>query len=213
MTSPLPWYKISPFSGYYPCENRTSQETEKNFVEVFRAVTEAKCYWYERLIRIRQFLWRIVMESSVNYTLFLRKKRNCRTSCTSSKKGTSAVLLQSGLNEKWWSDSMKCFYYLQNVQKPLGKREILIWTKIRRIIQRTSSTIWRTNWIPPRTQRKTKYKFINWEEVITRNFIGYALFAEVKFGEEDILITEVEELENLASSKHISEEWVRKKSW
>ena len=100
MTSPLSWYKISPFSGYYPCENRTSQETEKKFVEIFRAVTEAKCCWYERLIRIRQFLWRIVMESSDNYTLLLRNERNCRTSCTSSKQKASAVLLHSGLNEK-----------------------------------------------------------------------------------------------------------------
>ena len=26
--------------------------------------------------------------------------------------GTSAVLLQSGLDEKWWADSMECFCYL-----------------------------------------------------------------------------------------------------
>ena len=32
------------------------------------------------------------------------------------KEGTSAVLLQSGLTEKWWSDSMKWYYYLQNDQ-------------------------------------------------------------------------------------------------
>ena len=27
------------------------------------------------------------------------------------KEGTSAVLLQSGLGERWWSDSMECFCY------------------------------------------------------------------------------------------------------
>ena len=32
------------------------------------------------------------------------------------KEGTSAVLLQSGLNENWWADSMECFSYLQNIQ-------------------------------------------------------------------------------------------------
>ena len=32
------------------------------------------------------------------------------------KEGTSAVLLQSGLDEKWWSDSMECYCYLRNVQ-------------------------------------------------------------------------------------------------
>ena len=31
------------------------------------------------------------------------------------KEGTSAVLLQSGLNENWWADSMECNTYLRNV--------------------------------------------------------------------------------------------------
>ena len=31
------------------------------------------------------------------------------------KEGTSAVLLQSGLNESWWADSMECYIYLRNV--------------------------------------------------------------------------------------------------
>ena len=31
------------------------------------------------------------------------------------KEGTSAVLLQSGLNETWWADSMECYTFLRNV--------------------------------------------------------------------------------------------------
>ena len=31
------------------------------------------------------------------------------------KEGTSAVLLQPGLNESWWADSMECCTYLRNV--------------------------------------------------------------------------------------------------
>ena len=31
------------------------------------------------------------------------------------KEGTSAVLLQSDLNESWWADSMECYTYLRNV--------------------------------------------------------------------------------------------------
>ena len=31
------------------------------------------------------------------------------------KVGTSVVLLQSGLNEDWWADSMECFTFLRNV--------------------------------------------------------------------------------------------------
>ena len=32
------------------------------------------------------------------------------------KEGTSAVLLQSGSDEKWWADPMECYCYLQSVQ-------------------------------------------------------------------------------------------------
>ena len=39
------------------------------------------------------------------------------------KERTSAVLPQSGLDEKWWADSMECNFYLRNVQDllPDGK--------------------------------------------------------------------------------------------
>ena len=36
------------------------------------------------------------------------------------KEGTSAVLLQSGLNESWWADSMECYTYLRNVTNLLS---------------------------------------------------------------------------------------------
>ena len=36
------------------------------------------------------------------------------------KEGTSAVLLQSGLNESWWADSMECYTYLRNMEDLLS---------------------------------------------------------------------------------------------
>ena len=36
------------------------------------------------------------------------------------KEGTSAVLLQSGLDENWWADSMECYTNLRNVQDLLS---------------------------------------------------------------------------------------------
>ena len=36
------------------------------------------------------------------------------------KEGTSAVLLQSGLDKKWWADSMECSTYLRNIQDLLS---------------------------------------------------------------------------------------------
>ena len=36
------------------------------------------------------------------------------------KEGTSVVLLQSGLDESWWADSLKCYCYLRNIQDLLS---------------------------------------------------------------------------------------------
>ena len=36
------------------------------------------------------------------------------------KEGTSAVLLQSGLDENWWADSMECYTYLRNIEDLLS---------------------------------------------------------------------------------------------
>ena len=36
------------------------------------------------------------------------------------KEGRSVVLLQSGLDDKWWSDSTECYCYLQDVQDHLS---------------------------------------------------------------------------------------------
>ena len=36
------------------------------------------------------------------------------------KEGTSAVLLQSGMDEKWWADSVECCCFLRNIQDLLS---------------------------------------------------------------------------------------------
>ena len=46
-----------------------------------------------------------------------RSETNCiaKRAVRRVKEGTSAVLLQSGLNESWWADSLECYTYLRNV--------------------------------------------------------------------------------------------------
>ena len=47
-------------------------------------------------------------ELSRNHHFIAQKQEIAERAVRRVKEGTSAVLLQSGLNEKWWSDSMKC---------------------------------------------------------------------------------------------------------
>ena len=50
------------------------------------------------------------------------------------KEGTSAVPLQSGLDEKWWADLVECYCYLRNVQDLLSDGKNTLRTAIRRTI-------------------------------------------------------------------------------
>ena len=81
------------FSGYYPCETKTSQETEKNLWNIFRAVTEAKSYFYERLVEVWRVLWRIIMESSDKLLPIDQRQQIAERAVRRVKEGTSAVLL------------------------------------------------------------------------------------------------------------------------
>ena len=64
------------------------------------------------------------------------------------KEGTYAVLLQSGLDENEWADSMECYTYLQNIQDllsdgrtPHERRQsfrLVHWLSIILLLRRTS---------------------------------------------------------------------------
>ena len=45
-------------------------------------------------------------------------KWNCRETSNKNQKGTSSVLMQSGLDEQWWAASMECYCYSRNVRDP-----------------------------------------------------------------------------------------------
>ena len=70
------------------CNTKTSQETEKNLRKFPEPPQKPKVI-HENIFFFKknwQVLWRIIMELSNNYTSSTRNKRNCRTSCTSSKR-------------------------------------------------------------------------------------------------------------------------------
>ena len=73
------------------------------------------------------------------------------------QEGTSAVLLQSGLDERWWSDSMECYCYLRNVQDLLVDGTGGVRKTIRRTIQRANNTFWSSGRISSEFREQKKY--------------------------------------------------------
>ena len=58
------------------------------------------------------------------------------------KEGTSAVLLQSGLDEKWWADSTECKTYLRNIQDLLSDGKSPYERRFGEPFLRTNHSVW-----------------------------------------------------------------------
>ena len=105
-------------------QNKVFTGDGEEFTKVPRAVTQAKSFLYRQCSGVWQSLWRSFMES-----LYFTPHR-CETNGIAEravrrvKEGTSAVLLQSGLDEKWWAGSAECYCCLRNVQDVLPDWEI-----------------------------------------------------------------------------------------
>ena len=64
-----------------------------------------------------------VQHSATQWKQSYPYKKFSRDGTEFTKVSRTAVLLQSGLDETWWADSMKCYRYLQNVQEFLSSSE------------------------------------------------------------------------------------------
>ena len=107
----------------YPCKTKTSQETDKSLRKFLGPSEKPKVIYTDGSLAFgkscEDFSWNhrtsTPHRSETNGIAELAVRRV--------KEGTSAVLLQSGLEERWWSDSTECCCYLRNVQDLLADRK------------------------------------------------------------------------------------------
>ena len=65
------------------------------------------------------------------------------------KEGTSAVLLQSGLDEKWWADSMKWYTNLRNIQDFVAEGKTPYERRCGETFKGPKSSFWNNGWMSP----------------------------------------------------------------
>ena len=116
------------------------------------------------------------------------------------KEGTSAVLLQSGLRENWWADSMECYTYLRNAQDLLsdGKTpyERRFGKPFTGPIVPFGSLV---DFYPISAKDQSRIHQFG-KKVLPGLFLGYALYAG-RFWKGDILVADLEELETMDTSE------------
>ena len=116
------------------------------------------------------------------------------------KEGTSAVLLQSGLNENWLADSMECYTYLRNVtdlfsdgKTPCGRR---FGQPFKRPIIPFGSLV---EYHPITAKDQSRIHQFG-KKVLPGLFLGYALYAE-GIWKGEVLVADLEELETMDASE------------
>ena len=99
----------------YPCKTKTSQEKQRSLQKFLEPERNPKVTYTDNSLEFgkacEDLFWNhcapIPHRSETNGIAERAVRRV--------KEGTSAVLLQSGLNENWWADSMECYTCLRNV--------------------------------------------------------------------------------------------------
>ena len=115
------------------------------------------------------------------------------------KEGTSAVLLQSGLNGNWWADSMECFSCLRILQISylMGKLRMrdVLGNHLKRPIIPFGSLV---EYHPITAKDQSRIHQFG-KKVLPGLFLGYALYAG-RIWKGDILVADIEELETMDAS-------------
>ena len=116
------------------------------------------------------------------------------------KEGTSAVLLQSGLNDSWWADSMECYTYLRNVTDLLSDGKTPCERRFGQPFEGSIIPFGSLVEYHPVTAKNQSRIHQFGKKVLSGLFLGYALYA-MRIWKGDVLMTDLEELETMDASE------------
>ena len=162
---------------------------------------EAYSHLHWQFLGIRQSLWRSLSWNRCTSTPH-RSETNgiAERAVRRVKEGTSAVLLQSGLNESWWTDSMECYTSLRNTQDLLSDGKTPYEMRFGKSF--TGPTIPFGSLVEdyPVTAKDQSRIHQFWKKVLPGLFLGYALYAG-RIWKGDVLDADLEELETMDASE------------
>ena len=116
------------------------------------------------------------------------------------KEGTSAALLQSGLNENFWADSMECKTYLRNVTDLLSDGKTPYERRFGQPFKGPIVPFGSLVEYHPITAKDQSRIHQFGKKVLPGLFLGYALYAG-RILKGDVLIADLEELETMDASE------------
>ena len=104
----------------YPCKTKTSQETRRSLQQFLELNRKPKVIYTDNSLEFGKACEDLSWNHCTSTPHRSETNGIAERAVRRVKEGTSAVLWQSGLDEKWWADSMECYTYLRNIQDLLS---------------------------------------------------------------------------------------------
>ena len=184
----------------YPCKNKTSQETQRSLQKFLEPERKPKVIYTDTSLEFgkacEDLSWNHCTSTphrSETHGIAERAVRRV-------KEGTSAVLLQSGLNESWWADSMECCTYLRNVTELLSDGKTPYERRFGQPFKGPTIPFGSLVEYHPFTAKDQSRIHQFGKKVLPGLFLGYALYAG-GIWKGDVLIEDLEELETTDASE------------
>ena len=183
----------------YPCKTKTSQETEKSLRNFLEPSEKPKVIYTDNSLEFGKACEELSWNHQTSTPHRSETNGIPERSVRRVKEGTSAVQLQSGLDEKWRADSVECYCYLRNVQNLLAGRT----PHERRFGEPLKGPV-----IPfgtmveyyPTSARDKSRLHQNGKKVLPGKSLGFAMIAG-RIWKGDVLVADIEELEKMDASE------------
>ena len=184
----------------YPCQNKTSQETQRSLQKFLEPERKPKVIYTDNSLEFGKACEDLSWNHCTSTPHRSETNGIAERAVRRVKEGTSAVLLQLGLNESWWADSMECYTYLRNVTDLLsdGKTpcERCFGQPFKGPIIPFGSLV---EYYPTTAKDQSRIHQFG-KKVLPGLFLGYALYAG-GIWKGDVLIADLEELETMDASE------------
>ena len=103
-----------------PCKTNTSQEIQRSLQKFLEPTRKPKVISTDNSLEFGKACEDLAWNHCTSTPHRSETNEIAERAVRRVLEGTSAVLLQSGLDNEWWADSMECYCYLRNIQDLLS---------------------------------------------------------------------------------------------
>ena len=183
-----------------PCKTKTSQETQRSLQKFLEPNRKPKVIYTDNSLEFGKACEDLSWNHCTSTPHRSETNGIAERAVRRVKEGTSAVLLQSDLDAKWWADSTECYTYLRKNQDLLSDGKT---PYERRSGEPSKGPIIPfgslVEYYPISAKDQSRIHQIG-KKVLLGLFLGYALYAGRNW-KGDIMVADIEELETMDASE------------